>query len=217
MPENPHPTTPLDPALGARLDRYLDDLGRMLAVASPVDRADALGSVREYIDDSLGTLGHPATDDDVTAILDALGSPEDVAAGLIDGGIVSPSGPPTGAPSSPAAPPASGDPAAAAAAPGDPSATGALVAGIAAILLPVAGLALGIVAIVLGRKARREGTARASSASAGTTLGIIALVLHTLLILVPIGMVTLRAGIAESSSDSVVVTESPGRTVPTAG
>jgi len=52
---------PLEPTLAARVDRYLDDLGRMLVTASRVDRADALGSVREHLDNALAALGRPAT------------------------------------------------------------------------------------------------------------------------------------------------------------
>lgn len=190
---------PLEPALAARIDRYLDDLGRMLAVASPVDRADALGSVREHIDDALGTLDHPATDADITAILEQLGSPEDVAAGLIDSGIVTP-----GAGSQPA--PAVTGPSPAA--PGDGRATGALVAGIAAILLPVIGLGLGIVALVVARSARRSGTNREAIATAGAWLGGIAIALHVAAIIGLISVMTLRTSgpTGESPLQEVVET-----------
>jgi len=188
---------PLEPALAARVDRYLDDLGRMLATASPVDRADALGSVREHLDDALAALGRPATADDVTAILAQLGTPEDVAAGLLESGIVD-----GGAQPQPTARPARE--------PGDNNAVGALLAGIAAVLLPFIGIAFGIVAIILGRSARRDGTTRPGLATAGVWLGGIAIALQVLLVLGLIGTLTLRtSGLQETTSQEVVVQHTP--------
>ena len=207
---------PLDPALASRVDRYLDDLGRMLATASPVDRADALGSVREYVDDSLAALERPATAADVTAILTQLGTPEDVAAGLLDGGIVGSgpaAGPRDGAGASGygtgagyGAPPAA---LSAPSTPGDQRATGALVAGIAAILLPVLGLGLGLVAIVIGRSARRAGTARESSATAAVWLGGIAVALNVLVVLGLAALLTVRTSEPSSMPGQEVVVTAP--------
>lgn len=188
---------PLEPTLAARVDRYLDDLGRMLATASPVDRADALGSVREHLDDALAALGHPATEDDITAILTQLGTPEDVAAGLLESGIVD-----AGTPPQPTAGPARE--------PGDNSAVGALLAGIAAVLLPFIGIAFGIVAIILGRSARRDGTTRHGLATAGVWLGGIAIALQVLVVLGLIGTLTLRtSGLGETTSQEVTVQDTP--------
>lgn len=188
---------PLEPTLAARVDRYLDDLGRMLATASPVDRADALGSVREHLDDALASLGHPATEDDITAILAQLGTPEDVAAGLLESGIVDAGTPTQPAPAAPRAP-------------GDTSAVGALVAGIAAVLLPFIGLAFGIVAIILGRSARRDGTTRPGLATAGVWLGGIAVTLQLLVVLGLVGLLTVRtSGGTETSGQAVVVQDTP--------
>ena len=188
---------PLEPTLAARVDRYLDDLGRMLATASPVDRADALGSVREHLDDALAALGHPATEDDITAILTQLGTPEDVAAGLLESGIVD-----GGAQPQPTARPARE--------PGDNSAVGALLAGIAAVLLPFIGIAFGIVAIILGRSARRDGTTRHGLATAGVWLGGIAIALQVLVVLGLVGMLSVRtSGGTETSGQAVVVQDAP--------
>lgn len=184
---------PLEPALAARVDRYLDDLGRMLATASPVDRADALGSVREHLDDALASLGRPATDDDITAILSQLGTPEDVAAGLLESGIVDATPPAQPAPRPTREP-------------GDNSAVGSLVAGIAALLLPFIGVAFGAVAIILGRSARRDGTSRGGSATAGMWLGGIAIALNVLVVLGLVGTMTLRSsGANETTSQEIVL------------
>ncbi|WP_265522685.1 HAAS signaling domain-containing protein [Oerskovia flava] len=61
------------------VDAYLDELARMLAHADPVERADVLGGVREHVDARLAELGRPPTEADVTAVLTALGPPEQVA------------------------------------------------------------------------------------------------------------------------------------------
>jgi hypothetical protein len=164
----------------ALVDRYLDDLARMLAEAPPAERADALGSVREYVDDALAALERPATSDDVHAVLRRLGPPEDLTRDLVDRGIVSPAGPaapsaldPTTAPTAGAA----GHGEASDARPGDGAATAGLVLGVLAVLLPLLGDVLGIGAVVLARRARRLGTTHESRRVVGLVLGVVAVVI----------------------------------------
>lgn len=184
----------LAPADAARVDRYLDDLARMLTGAPVAERADALGSVREYVDDSLAALGRPATSDDVAQILQLLGSPDDVAADLWARGLVSaPTAPPVREPS-----------------PGDRDATWSVGLGVAALLVPVLGLVLGILALVGARRARRQGTTRDGVATAGMVLGTVAVVVNGLLLVLLVlvvggGLAVLgvRAGVATSVPASV--------------
>jgi hypothetical protein len=164
----------------ALVDRYLDDLARMLAEAPPAERADALGSVREYVDDALAALERPATSDDVHAVLRRLGPPEDLTRDLVDRGIVSPAGPaapsaldPTTARTTGAA----GHGEASHARPGDGAATAGLVLGVLAVLLPLLGVVLGIGAVVLARRARRLGTTHESRRVVGLVLGVVAVVI----------------------------------------
>jgi hypothetical protein len=164
----------------ALVDRYLDDLARMLAEAPPAERADALGSVREYVDDALAARERPATSDDVHAVLRRLGPPEDLTRDLVDRGIVSPAGraapsalDPTTAPTTGAA----GHGEASHARPGDGAATAGFVLGVLAVLLPLLGVVLGIGAVVLARRARRLGTTHESRRVVGLVLGVVAVVI----------------------------------------
>lgn len=68
------------------VERYLDDLARMLDRADPGLRAEVLGGVREHVDAALAGLGRPATESDVWKVLGELGPPEAVAQEALDGG-----------------------------------------------------------------------------------------------------------------------------------
>ncbi len=61
---------------------FLDDLGRMLAPADPVLRAEVLAGVREHVESALGP--RPWAPGDVTRVLLELGPPEEVAAALLE-------------------------------------------------------------------------------------------------------------------------------------
>lgn len=65
--------------LPPRAELYLDELGRLLAPAEPVDRIEILAGVREHLETSLADLGATASDADVAAVLRQLGSPDAVA------------------------------------------------------------------------------------------------------------------------------------------
>lgn len=158
----------LSPEAATLVDRYLDDLARMLAGVDPTDRADALGSVREHVDDALDELDGPVTPRDVADVLRRLGAPEDVAHDLLERGIVT---------SNLAAPDESH-----AARPGDGVATTALVLGVVAVLLPVLGLVPGVAALVLARRARRLGTAHEGRRIVALVLGVVAIVVGLLVL-----------------------------------
>ncbi|GAA4422982.1 hypothetical protein GCM10023169_18040 [Georgenia halophila] len=72
-------------AVHARADRYLDDLGRMLAGIDPTERAEVLGAVREHLDDAVAALGHEPSGTEMTAVLAELGPPSEVAAEAMAG------------------------------------------------------------------------------------------------------------------------------------
>lgn len=72
------------------IDRYLDDLARMLDGADPQVRAEVLGGVREHVDASLGSLGREPTDSDVWRVLGDLGPPEAVAAEALGDRVTTP-------------------------------------------------------------------------------------------------------------------------------
>lgn len=177
------------------IDRYLDDLARMLTTLPPADRADALGSVREHVDDALADLGRPATPEDVTAILARLGSPATVAAALLDDAAPAPAHASTPPHPAPAAEPL----------PGDGDATVALVLSILALLVPVAGLVAAIGAIVLARRSRRRGTRREGVRATGLVLGIVALVGQLLLIAGLASLIAMRTTGPSTDSGSAAV------------
>ncbi|MPV35859.1 HAAS signaling domain-containing protein [Georgenia subflava] len=77
MNSHPSSTTAAD-----RVDRYLDDVGRMLAGIGPADRADVLAGVREHVDTALGP--GPWTDRAVDQVLLELGPPEEIAAAALE-------------------------------------------------------------------------------------------------------------------------------------
>lgn len=180
----------------AAVGRYLDDLARMLHDVDPVERADVLGSVREYVDDSVRELAHPATEDDYGEILTRLGRPEQVVADVVDGGLVTPA---TARPT----------PAAAAGAPTAPGpaarsrlgevALGLGVGALVLCLVPLVGAGLAIGAIVVGVLALRSGTASRGLAGTGIGLAVVGLLVSILAI---VGLFTFRAAgtVVEESS-----------------
>lgn len=176
------------------VDRYLDDLARMLTALPPAERADALGSVREHVDDALGDLGRPATDDDVTAILGRLGTPADVASAL----LADTPGTAAYAPA-PVTPPVAPAPL-----PGDGDAALALGLAIFAVVVPFIGLPAAIAAIVLARRARRAGTRRDGIRVAGLVLGLVALVGQLLIIAGLVGTLTLRTEVGSTEGPTPV-------------
>lgn len=189
------------------VDRYLDDLARMLTALPPTERADALGSVREHLDDAIADLGRPATDDDVTAILGRLGTPADVATALLEDTPPTPAAPPTTPAYAPTAAPAPVH------LPGDSSAALALTLGVLAILVPFLGLAAAIAAIVLARRARHLGTRNEGTRTAGLVLGVVAFVGQALVILGLAGFFLMFTdGTVEHGSDVSVA--AVGTTVP---
>lgn len=58
---------------------YLDDLGRLLAPLTPVERVDAVDGVRDRIAAAVAALGHPPSDEEMAAILEQIGPVEAVA------------------------------------------------------------------------------------------------------------------------------------------
>ena len=76
------------------------------------------------------------------------------------------------------------------------------------LVMPI--LLVGIVAIVLGRSARRDGTTRPGLATAGIWLGGIAVILQLLVVLGLVGLLTVRtSGGTETSGQAVVVQDAP--------
>lgn len=70
------------------VNRYLDDLARLLDQLPPGDRAEVLAGVQEHIEAGLAARGL-ATDEDVAAVLTELGPPDAVAREAFDSGQVS--------------------------------------------------------------------------------------------------------------------------------
>lgn len=180
MTDSPHTTASVAVA------GYLDDLARMLHDVDPVERADLLGSVREYVDDSVAALDHPATEADFATILGRLGRPEQVVADVVDSGLVTPGAGPqrvgTGAGTGRGDTETDGG----APAPTHPSALGGIAVGlgIGALLLcpvPLVGTAVAIGAIVVGVAGLRALTANRSLAGTGLVLGVISLLLSVAL------------------------------------
>lgn len=66
--------------------RYLDELDRLLTHADPDERADVLAAVREHIEAALAEQAARGLPPDVATVLAGLGSPEEVAGGVPDGG-----------------------------------------------------------------------------------------------------------------------------------
>lgn len=182
------------------VDRYLDDLARMLTALPPAERADALGSVREHLDDAIADLGRPATDDDVAAILGRLGTPADVASALLED-----------IPPAPAAPPYAPPPAMHASLPGDGDAALALGLAIFAVLVPFIGIPAAIAALVLARRARRVGTRRDGVRVAGLVLGLVALVGQLVVVAGLLSFMDLRSEVGNPVEGTVVESTAPVR------
>ena len=181
------------------IDRYLDDLARMLTTLPPAERADALGSVREHVDDALADLGRPATPEDVTAILARLGSPATVAAALLDDAAPAPA--PADSPAYVAPQPAP----AAEPLPGDSDAAVSLGLSILALLVPFVGIIAAIAAIVLARRSRRRGTRREGVRTTGLTLGIVALAGQLMIIAGLVSLLAARTTYSETDGSRTVV------------
>ena len=183
------------------IDRYLDDLARMLTALPPAERADALGSVREHLDDAIADLGRPATPEDVTAILTRLGSPATVAAALLDDAPPGPAPADAPLPADAAPQPAP----VAAPLPGDSDATVALVLSILALLIPFIGIIAAVAAIVLARRSRRRGTRREGIRTTGLTLGIVALAGQLMIIAGLVSLLAARTTYSETDGSRTVV------------
>lgn len=73
----------MEPAAERAATRYLDDLGRMLAPAPPVQRAEVLSQVREHLDEAFAELGPQVSEAQVRQVLADLGPAEQIAAGVL--------------------------------------------------------------------------------------------------------------------------------------
>ncbi|MCG2800566.1 MAG: hypothetical protein L6311_00545 [Cellulomonas sp.] len=63
--------------------RYLDDLGRMLTPALPVQRAEVLAQIREHLDEAFAELGPDPTEAQVRQVIADLGPAEQIAADVL--------------------------------------------------------------------------------------------------------------------------------------
>ncbi|WP_159805149.1 HAAS signaling domain-containing protein [Cellulomonas citrea] len=73
----------MEPAAERAATRYLDDLGRMLTPAPPVQRAEVLAQVREHLDEAFAELGPEPTEAQVRQVLADLGPAEQIAADVL--------------------------------------------------------------------------------------------------------------------------------------
>lgn len=76
--------------LPTKAERYLDELGRLLAPAEPVDRLEILAGVREHLESAFADLGETPSDAAVDAALAQLGSPDSVARQAVADASVAP-------------------------------------------------------------------------------------------------------------------------------
>lgn len=144
---NKTPSTGLSHPLVAA---YLSDLERALSSADQQERIDTIAAVREHLTDALGGDDEPTTDE-VRAVLDELGSVEQIAASATPA-----SAPPTSAPPTP--------PAAASSATqrqeGGWAAPALLAASIVSLVLPLLGALLAVGCIVTAVVLLRSGAPR---------------------------------------------------------
>lgn len=171
---------------------YLADLDRALATADPQERLDTVTSVTEHLTEALGDTPEP-TNEQVRAVLDDLGSPEQIAA--------------TATPASAIATPETEQPATR----GDWAPAVLLGAAIVSLVLPFIGAVLAIGCLVAAIVLLRRETQRRGMLQAAIAVSIVTLVITAVLAAGTLSFSAFNVD-AESSSGPAVSVEAPAAT-----
>jgi hypothetical protein len=183
---------------------YLSDLERALSSADQQERIDTIAAVREHLTDALGGDDADAepTTDEVRAVLDELGSVEQIAASATPA-----SAPPTSAPPTP--------PAAASSATqrqeGGWAAPALLAASIVSLVIPLYGAGLAIGSLVAAVVLLRSGAPRRNFLHATVAVSIVTLFVTLLLVMFSLAFFNASGGTTgvSSSPASPVAPTSP--------